>query len=381
VTRSLRRAAIRLAGAAAIRLAGVALLVGLALPASASAATSADPPANRSLSRATRVDCSADPIGSACISEALADINAARAAEGVPAMVLPPDFASMSVPVQLLNLANLERVDRGLAPILGLSAALNQDAQAGAAQDADPMPTHFYGNAATSNWAGGEDSTLEADFDWMYDDGLGSGNVDCTSSDQAGCWGHRHDILWPFAAPIAMGAGSATGQYGPSMTELFVGGDTKTAAGEADAPIVRPSLVRPNPAEPAPSTGPTGSAAGAASSASSSHPRPQTNISRVRVVAGRLELSATCGARRGSVCKLSITVASAAGRSARRVGSSFAVSILAGQTRVIRVPLSRALRRLVSTRHTLSVRVLIKRCGGGRAATLVTRTLTVGLRP
>ena len=174
-------------------------------------------------------------------------------------MVLPSNFATMSVPVQLLNLANLERVDRGLTAILGLSAALNQDADNAAAQDEDPMPTHFYGDVATSNWAGGDSSTLEADFEWMYDDGMGSGNLDCTSSNQSGCWGHRHDILWHFSAPIAMGAGYGTGQYGPSMTELFVGGDTKTAPGEPDAPVVRPSQPSQRRSQPGP---PVASAAG-----------------------------------------------------------------------------------------------------------------------
>jgi hypothetical protein len=66
------------------------------------------------------------------------------------------------------------------------------------------MPTHFYGDAATANWDGGDSSALKADFGWIYDDGPGSGNLDCTSSDTSGCWGHRHDIVWRFAAPIAM---------------------------------------------------------------------------------------------------------------------------------------------------------------------------------
>ena len=47
---------------------------------------------------------------------------------------------------------------------------------------------------------------------WLYDDGAGSGNVDCTTSHPSGCWGHRHDVLWGFAesgapAPVlVMGA-------------------------------------------------------------------------------------------------------------------------------------------------------------------------------
>ena len=228
----------------AIRIVCLAALLGwAACPARASAALSGDPATNRPLSRATYSACSADPSGSACIDSALADINSARAAEGVRPMVLPSGFASMSVPVQLLNLANLERLDRGLVPILGLSGALDQDAQSAAAQDRDPVPTSLYGDTATSNWAGGYASALEADFEWMYDDGLGSANIDCTTSDQTGCWGHRHNILWPFSSPLVMGAGYATGHYGPSMTELLVGGDTQVAPGHADAPVVGPALT------------------------------------------------------------------------------------------------------------------------------------------
>jgi len=262
MNRSLRRTVTRLTW--------LLVLLGLAAaPASASASTG-DPAANRSLSPATYSNCSSNPSGSSCVSSALADINAARAAEGVRAMVLPSGFASMSVPVQLLNLANLERVDRGLVPILGLSAALDQDAQTAAAQDRDPVPTHFYGNVFTSNWAGGYASALEADFEWMYDDGPGSGNLDCTSSNQSGCWGHRHDILWQFSGPVAMGAGSAIGQYGPSMTELFVGGDSRTGAGQTDAPVVRPSQT------------PSGSGNSGGGQHRSSHRRGHRNVRRGR---------------------------------------------------------------------------------------------------
>ena len=216
----------------------IALGCGLAAmwPAAALAAA-ADPPVNRTLSQATLQACRANSGAPACVTSALADLNAARAAEGTGPMQLPGDFGTLSVPQQLLVLSNLERVDRGLAPVIGLSGPLDQDALTGAQNDADPQPTQFNGNAATSNWEGGYGSPLEADFVWMYDDGLGSGNVDCTPSDQTGCWGHRHDILWPFDAPVVMGAADAQGQFGPSQTELFVGGDRQTAPGQADAPL------------------------------------------------------------------------------------------------------------------------------------------------
>ena len=203
----------------------------------AAASAFTDPPANRDLTEATLRACQTGPTSAACQSAALADINAARAAEGIGPMQLPGDFSTLTVPQQLLVLSNLERVDRGLVPVLGLSGPLNQDALTGAQSDADPQPTQFNGDAWTANWEGGYGSPLEADFVWMYDDGFGSNNIDCNSPSDPGCWGHRHDILWPLDAPAVMGAADAQGQFGASQTELFVGGDRATAPGQADAPL------------------------------------------------------------------------------------------------------------------------------------------------
>jgi hypothetical protein len=215
---------------------GCGLVMASSVAAGAAGAATGDPPANRMLSQATLQACRA-PAAQACATSALADLNAARAAEGVGPMQLPGDFGALSVPQQLLVLSNLERVDRGLVPVIGLSAPLDQDALTGAQNDADPQPTQFNGDAWTANWEGGYSSPLEADFAWMYDDGPGSGNIDCTAPGDPGCWGHRHDILWPLDSPAVMGAAEATGQFGASQTELFVGGDRQTAPGQADAPL------------------------------------------------------------------------------------------------------------------------------------------------
>ena len=56
---------------------------------------------------------------------------------------------------------------------------------------------------------------------WMYDDGPGGTNVDCPASGGGGCWAHRDIILGSYASPALMGVG-----YGPSTTQVFVGGDT-----------------------------------------------------------------------------------------------------------------------------------------------------------
>ncbi len=237
------------------------------------------------------------------------------------------------------------------------------------------MPTHFYGDMATSNWAGGFASTLEADFEWMYDDGLGSGNLDCTSSDQSGCWGHRHDILWSFSGPIAMGAGYATGQYGPSMTELFVGGDTKTGSGQADAPVFRPSQVS-GAGTGSPGTGsapgtPPGSPSGHAASAG----QPRGSVSAVATRRGAVALTVRCTGGRGTMCKLNVTVTTGAGAHPRRTVATFTITIQAGHSRVVRVALSALARRLLAAHHALPVRVVVRQLG--RSGTLRASTVTL----
>jgi hypothetical protein len=212
---------------------------------SASARGTGDPPADRTLGDSTLSACGEAPGGSACLSATLAAIDAARAAEGVVPMVLPLGYGALSAAEQLLVLANLERLDRGIGtPVLGLAGPLDGNAARAAAADEDPLPDPFLGDFATSNWAGGFASVLEADFSWMYDDGPGSGNLDCTAPGQAGCWGHRNDILSDSArdgrglsAPLMMGAAQGRGAYGTSWAEVFVGGDGRTAAGQPDAPL------------------------------------------------------------------------------------------------------------------------------------------------
>ncbi len=197
----------------------------------------ADPRANRRLRSLTVGRCNATPDGRSCVAAALADINAARASEGVRPMRLPSNFRALTAAQQLLVISDLERVDRGLVPALGLARRLNRDAVRGARGGGDPVPSSpFYGDAYGSNWEGGYASTLEADFLWMYDDGPGSSNLDCPAAHGPGCWGHRHDILGPYQSPVVMGAASARGQYGVEMTELFIGGDAATGPGRPDAP-------------------------------------------------------------------------------------------------------------------------------------------------
>jgi hypothetical protein len=60
-----------------------------------------------------------------CTNYVLRAINRARAMEGFAPMVLPANWYSLTISQQLFVVANLERTVRGLAPYLGINAALS----------------------------------------------------------------------------------------------------------------------------------------------------------------------------------------------------------------------------------------------------------------
>lgn len=149
----------------------------------------------------------------------LAGIDRCRAAENVGPLRLPRNWSSLTVPEQTLVLIDLERVNRGLAPILGLSPEINRLAQEGATADDDPgFPKRgfMYGS---SIWAGIR-SVIAADYGWMYDDGYSTAalNVDCTSVGASGCWAHRDAILMRQKGTIVGGGGYVPGSSYNSYT-------------------------------------------------------------------------------------------------------------------------------------------------------------------
>jgi hypothetical protein len=173
-----------------------------------------------------------------CNSNVVLAINNARATlENMSSLSLNLSaFETMTVPEQLFVIANLERTDRGLSPLAGLTTQLDNVAQTGAADNGDPDLTSstLTGGATVnswgSNWGGGTSNALGSDYYWMYDDGPNSSNGSCTTSSAAACWGHRDNILGTFTnsctqAEQYMGAGdTASGStYGPSFAEIIVG--------------------------------------------------------------------------------------------------------------------------------------------------------------
>ena len=163
----------------------------------------------------------------ACEQEELEAIDNARAKEGVGPMYLPSNFNSLSGDEQLLVVIDLERVDRGLAPLAGIVASLDSVAQQGTHVNGQPAGTfedpafpagfsvapgtaiayrcqssgsgsyscNSSGNPGASVAAGGQISALDADYGWMYDDGYGGSNLDCETPASQGCWSHRENIL------------------------------------------------------------------------------------------------------------------------------------------------------------------------------------------
>jgi hypothetical protein len=193
--------------------ASAALVVMAAGPALASALATAHPSFNTTFASTTACapTLAAQPNSSpACIGADLARIDAARAREGVRPMYLPANYPTLSGADQQFVVINLERVDRGLPAIVGLTTPVNVIAAGGANAGTDPGFPAAGLTWGGSIWAAGFPSTLEAEFAWMYNDGPGSNNIACTAANTAGCWGHRDIILAnPAGAPLVAGAAVA----------------------------------------------------------------------------------------------------------------------------------------------------------------------------
>ena len=141
-----------------------------------------------------------------CGQAEVANIDSALASEGLGPLVWPTALYSLPLGQQEFIVTNEERLERGLLPITGMAATADANALAAAQAAQDPQGQLLPGAIASfGNWA--EDfGPLGSDFNWMYNDGPGSFNIDCPTSGSPGCWVHRNDILAntsvaPLAAP------------------------------------------------------------------------------------------------------------------------------------------------------------------------------------
>jgi hypothetical protein len=162
-------------------------------------------------------NCVSGHGGSACDAAALADINLARAGEALGPLALPADFEALTSGAQSVAVADAERTSRGL-PAMAENAALDAMAQSGAVRGQDPGGPNGFTWGSNVSW--GYRTPLAADFVWMYDDGAGGNNIDCTAAVTSGCWGHRINILAPWGG--SMGVGTFDNNSSVQLTELFV---------------------------------------------------------------------------------------------------------------------------------------------------------------
>jgi hypothetical protein len=165
----------------------------------------------------TPIDPPNDPpsngIFGACSSDAACvnDMNGVRAAqEQLPPLTLPSNWSTLTGAEQLFVWTNLERTSRGEAAIPNLVNTYDAAVDTGLTNDADPVQSNPPG-AAGSIWAGAFATGLGAMYGWLYNDGLGGANEDCTTTNMSGCWGHRDNILANASNfgsnPTEMGAG------------------------------------------------------------------------------------------------------------------------------------------------------------------------------
>jgi len=154
----------------------------------------------------------------ACNNILLAAINAAQVKEHRRGFTLPTNFLKLSPAQQLFVWVNLERISRGVPPLVGLSPYLSAAAAAGAKEGRGPKFETSYGpvevaaNVADgeyewSAFEGGGSSMPMAGglvFALMYQDGWGGPsfgpfgqtmNYACKSPKAAGCWQDRDDLL------------------------------------------------------------------------------------------------------------------------------------------------------------------------------------------
>lgn len=175
--------------------------------------------------------CWNSPTSAACQTFLIAALNRGRTALGEPPYALPRTFTQLAPRDQLMVLSDLDRRLYGLQAIWGYNTSLVSSAAAGVRNGMDPAPVHLAKThllGYTANFFGYTHpmSALYAYFEWMYDDGPGGPNGECSSKNTTACWQHRKDTL--FGTPgarqqLAFGDayGSETNAPYSDWTEIY----------------------------------------------------------------------------------------------------------------------------------------------------------------
>jgi hypothetical protein len=158
-------------------------------------------------------------------------IDICRAREGVGPMRLPSNWQRLTAVQQTFVVVDLERVNRGLKPLAGLTPNVDGLAQEGANADEDPpFPEETSGVRAAGGVFADTGSPLASIFVWMYDDGSGENgyNEDCPPSGGRGCWGHRSVILMR-RSNLTAGGGHTTSSTTFEIISLSPSSETRSS--------------------------------------------------------------------------------------------------------------------------------------------------------
>jgi hypothetical protein len=159
-------------------------------------------PVNIPLPAGEQSTCQPGP-SAACASELVAALDTAQSFAGVPALVLPADFARTPPAEALMVLINAERRSWGL-PAATFSGALDAVAAKAAANVADPtLPiVCCYGSIEAQEsapWTFSVSGLYLADYCWTFWDGAHSPNAN-------GPFAHTEILLGDFGPHPIMGA-------------------------------------------------------------------------------------------------------------------------------------------------------------------------------
>jgi len=172
-------------------------------------------------------------------AECLSDMNGIRALqEGLPPLPLPSNWAMLTGNEQLFVATDMERVSRGEVPIPNLVDSYDGAVLTGVQTDSDPSLAGLPG-LADAIWAGSWPTPLGAMYGWLYFDGPGGANLDCTTPTSPGCWGHRDALLndpgGNIGNPTEMDAIAGTDNNGtPSYAALLVNNPNPTPPGSIE---------------------------------------------------------------------------------------------------------------------------------------------------
>ena len=178
-------------------------------------------------------------IFSNCASDAqcVSDASGVRAMqEGLPPLAgLPSNWSMLTGNEQLFVATNMERISRGEAPIPNLVNSYDGSVLTGVQTDSDPSLAGLPGLGETI-WAGAFATPLGAIYEWLYFDGPGGTNLECTTPTSPHCWGHRDALLdnpgGTIGNPTEMDAIAGTDNSGrKSYAALLVNNPSPTPPG------------------------------------------------------------------------------------------------------------------------------------------------------